>query len=56
MMWFLTLLCCFADSNSPIVIAHRGASGYAVDSFFTDYPDLGRSAVQSKSKQPSGEK
>ncbi len=31
MMWFLTLLCCFVDSNSPIVIAHRGASGYAVE-------------------------
>ena len=30
-LWVLTLLSCFADSNSPIVIAHRGASGYAVE-------------------------
>ena len=30
-MWVLTLLCCFVDFNSPIVIAHRGASGYAVE-------------------------
>ncbi len=29
--WVLTLLCCFLDSNGPIVIAHRGASGYAVE-------------------------
>ena len=27
-----------------------------VDGFFTDYPDLGRAAVQSQLKQPSGEK
>ena len=30
-LWVFTLLCCFVDSNNPIVIAHRGASGYAVE-------------------------
>lgn len=27
----IALLLCFADPNAPIVIAHRGASGYAVE-------------------------
>jgi len=31
MLWILTLMCCFVDSGHPIVIAHRGASGYAVE-------------------------
>ena len=31
MFWVLTLMCFILDSNSPIVIAHRGASGYAVE-------------------------
>ncbi len=31
MLSVLTLLCCFGDFNGPIVIAHRGASGYVVE-------------------------
>ena len=31
LLWVLAWVCCFVDSNSPIVIAHRGASGYAVE-------------------------
>lgn len=31
MVWVLILICCIADSGRPIVIAHRGASGYAIE-------------------------
>jgi len=31
MLWVLTLMCCFVDSGRPILIAHRGASGYAIE-------------------------
>ena len=31
MLWVLSLICCVVDANGPIVIAHRGASGYAVE-------------------------
>lgn len=31
MFWILTFVVCVVDSASPIVIAHRGASGYAVE-------------------------
>ena len=31
MSWFLILLFCFLEPSDPIVIAHRGASGYAVE-------------------------
>ncbi len=30
-LWIFNLLICIMDSNSPIVIAHRGASGYAAE-------------------------
>ena len=31
MFWILTFIVCVVDSTPPIVIAHRGASGYAVE-------------------------
>ena len=31
MSWFLILPFCFLEPSDPIVIAHRGASGYAVE-------------------------
>ena len=30
-LWVLILVGCFVESNGPVVIAHRGASGYAVE-------------------------
>ena len=31
MLHLLLLIVCFVETNSPIVIAHRGASGYAIE-------------------------
>ena len=31
MLWFLIFLSCILEPSDPIVIAHRGASGYAVE-------------------------
>ncbi|HUP77148.1 MAG TPA: glycerophosphodiester phosphodiesterase family protein, partial [Pirellula sp.] len=31
MLWVLIFTGCFVESNGPVVIAHRGASGYAIE-------------------------